>query len=73
MNDQEQPVVDYPGRSDGSLGSEGGESGNVRSHPHPHPLPHHHHHHHHRRHHNHHHPHPHHPHPHRHETGRTKL
>ena len=29
MNDQEQPVVDHPGRSDGSLGSEGGESGNV--------------------------------------------
>ena len=29
MNDQEQPVVDYPGRSDGSLGSEGGKSGNV--------------------------------------------
>ena len=48
MNDQEQPVVDHPGRSDGSLGSEGGESGNVRSHPHPRP-PHHHlnHHHHH--------------------------
>ena len=38
---QEQPVVDHPGRGDRSLGSEGGESGNVRSHPHPH---HHHHH-----------------------------
>ena len=31
MNDQEQPVVDHPGRSDGSLGSEGGKSRNVRN------------------------------------------